>query len=214
MMAWPLAADSNASRNDTFVCVASGPSLTDEQCRIVASLKESGRAKVIAINDSYRKVPTADYLFASDEPWWRMHFGDVKRNFAGQCFTVSEGAARVYGLTYIEGVNLRGLNKRPGVINTGGNGGYMSVGLAYQLLARRIILVAYDYQKTDNKAHWFGDHPYGLSRSHPYRSWLERFPQLAADVKREGIEMFNCSEATALTCVPRVSLARMVALLP
>lgn len=209
-MLWPLTTNPNFPRNDTFVCVASGPSLTDEQCEQIRFARNTGSVRVIAINDTYRKFPDADYLFASDEPWWKMHHASVLTNFDGQCFTVSDIAAKAYNITYIDGVNHRGLNKRPGVINTGGNSGYMAVGLAYQLLAKRIILVAYDYQNTGKKMHWFGDHPKGLSRTHPYASWLERFPQLAVDVKAENIEMFNCSEATALTCVPRVPLKTML----
>lgn len=208
-MLWPLASCPNALRNDTFVCVASGPSLTDEQCRIITEAQASRQIKVVAINDTYRKFPDADYMFAADEPWWKVHGENTARDFSGRRFTVSEVAAKQLGLTYIEGVNLRGLNRRPGVINTGGNSGYMAVGLAYQLLAKRIILVAYDYQRTNDQAHWFGEHPKGLSRSHPYRSWIERFAQLAVDVKDAGIEMVNCSEATALT-VPRVPLAKML----
>lgn len=212
-MQWPLALEQVPPRTETFVCVASGPSLTDDQCRAIEDAQCADLIRVIVVNDSYRKLPTADYLFASDEPWWRMHHANVGRDFSGQCFTVSDVAAKAYGLNYVEGVNLRGLNRTPGVINTGGNGGYMAVGLAYQLLAKRIILVGYDYQATDGKAHWFGDHPRGLSRTHAYKSWIERFAQLAGNVRAEGIEMFNCSEATALRCVARVGLQRVLELL-
>ena len=67
----------------TFVLVASGPSLTQEQvdyCR--------GKAKVIAVNDNYLMVPWADYLYFADRKWLAWHKDNPEfKAFKGQKVT-------------------------------------------------------------------------------------------------------------------------------
>ena len=56
-------------RNQTVVCIASGPSLTQDQVDQVKGLN------TIAINDAYKLAPWANILYACDYQWWDWHKG-------------------------------------------------------------------------------------------------------------------------------------------
>lgn len=92
------------------------------------------------------------------------------------------------------------------MIHWGGNSGYQCINLAYLWGARRIVLLGFDMQRTDGKAHWFGDHPQGLHNNSPYDKWLRNFDRLAADLKAEGVEVINATRKTALRCFPFASI--------
>lgn len=198
----------------TFVVVASGPSFSVEQAQYIEQMRAADRCRVIAINDNYRRLPHADILYASDQPWWDKHVESVfgVYHFKGECWTCCPVTAARYGLRHIDHYNGRGLSLNPSIIHTGGNSGYAGMNLAFHKLPRwpsfkrRIIAVGFDFQQTGGQAHWFGDHPKGLSRTHPFKSWLERFPPLVSDLRHEGVEVINCTIDTALTCMPRATL--------
>lgn len=196
-----------------IVVAGTGPSFSDEQAAQLQEAHAAARCFIIAINDNYRKLPFADMLYAADKPWWDLHYPQITLSqFAGQLWTCNDVTAKQYDLNYVVGTNKPGLCTEANTIHTGGNSGYQGVGLAYHKLAplqgrRQILLVGFDYQKTDNKMHWFGNHPRPLSLGHPYRVWLARFPQLVVDLRKHGIEIINCTTHTALNCMPRGKLA-------
>ena len=92
----------------------------------------------------------------------------------------------------------------PSAFNAYGNSGAGCISLAAQGEAKRIILLGYDCQKTDNKAHWHGDHPPSLGNAGQINHWHEKFARQAKDLGNH--EIINCSRATALTCWPRANL--------
>lgn len=93
-----------------------------------------------------------------------------------------------------------------GVIYTGGNGGYQAINLAYFLGARKIILLGYDMQRSQNKSHWHGDHPSALNRSCNFKTWLKNYKDLARDLRGAGVACVNASRNTALDCFQKVTL--------
>ena len=66
-------------RGRTVVCIASGPSLTAEDCELV---RESG-CPVIVTNTTFRLCPWADMLYAFDRPWWN-HYKLIGCYFTGR----------------------------------------------------------------------------------------------------------------------------------
>lgn len=90
------------------------------------------------------------------------------------------------------------------------NSGYQAINLAYHFGVSRILLIGYDMQRTGGKAHWHGDHVSGLTNAEGLSKWATRFPALAQDLEREGVEVINCSQETALTCFPRARLEDVV----
>lgn len=137
-------------------------------------------------------------LYACDPPWWDFHIESVRRVFHGERWTQSEPAAKKHGLSAVKGEPKPGLGRTS--VHFGGNSGYQALNLAFLWGAARIVLVGYDMQKTGGKSHWHGDHPKRLAHGLPVSNWVHRFSALADDLKAEGVDVINCSRATALKC--------------
>lgn len=130
-----------------------------------------------------------------DFAWWKEHIAEVRRTFAGQLHSTC-GAATTYG---IKPVMVNGKTFNPHL-----NSGAGAIILASLAGAKRIILLGYDCQHTGGKAHWHGDHPAKLGNANRPESWIKGFERAAREVS--GIEVINCSRATALDMFPRKEL--------
>lgn len=179
----------------TVLCVASGPSLTQEDveyCR--------GRVDMaIAVNTSYQAVPWAYALYAADAHWWDWNKG--ARGFDGMRYSLSTEAAK-WGVSILRNAGKDGLELSPDGLKTGCNSGYQAINLAVHYGSKRIILLGYDMQLGDGqKAHWHADHPHG--RPSPFSVFREKFATLVRPLAELGVEVINCTPRTALTCFPR-----------
>ncbi len=194
---------------DKIICVASGPSLTAEQGFRISC---ASGWKVIAVNNSWERVPMADVLYACDQRWWTLYHEQVAKRFQGECWTGDRWAAHKYGLCHVQLYDNPGLSLQQGIIHSGGNGGYQAVNLAYQFGAKRIILVGYDFQRTYGMDHWHGAHVKelgelpGSDSSDDIHDWVRRFRALAHDLQDLNVRLINCSIESALDMVPRDSL--------
>lgn len=193
-------------RWSSVVCIASGPSLTGADCERVREWRGPGRG-VIAVNLSFRLAPWADVLYAADVKWWRLHGVEASAAIAER-WTCSGEPVKAYGAKRCQARFGPGLCRDPRYLHTGGNSGYQAVNLAYHFGARRIILLGYDMQHTGGKRHWHADYPAGMQMDNatPVVSWANRFPALARDLVREGVEVVNATRETALDCFPRMDL--------
>jgi len=137
-----------------------------------------------------------------------LYANELKSKFACDLWTQSERSAKKYGLRHWAGESRPGLGKSK--IHFGSNSGYQAINLAYLLGAKRIILLGYDMQREDNKAHFFGSHPYHKQSGGPtnalMRDWCLKFEQLAYDLHREGVEVINATRKTALTAFKQQEL--------
>lgn len=111
-------------------------------------------------------------------------------------------------INQVEGVDDPGLSLRPGRIHTGLNSGYQVIGLAYMWgPPRRIVLLGYDMQRgPSGESHHHGDHEGGLPNLGTLDEWSRRMNELAFDLRVQGVEVVNCSRATALRCFDRAQL--------
>ncbi len=178
----------------TILCVASGPSLTQEDV-------DYCRGKVdatIVINTSYRMAPWADVLYAADEHWWGWHKGVP--DFTGLKFSCSSGAAK-WGVSILKNTGSDGLEVSPDGVRTGRNSGFQATNIAVHLGASKIIWLGYDMQNgPKGESHWHGDHP--DARQSPFSIFIEKFNSLRDPLKELGIEVWNCSRRTALKAFP------------
>lgn len=210
----------------TVVCVASGPSFTIEQAELIAEARRAGRCRVIVVNDNWRRIP-ADVLYAADFKWWQTHFTEVRAaGFAGELWTQFDETLIARSMKHAEqhaqlvalGLHFvkmkRGTALYPradGVISCGANGGFQAIMLArLRFDPIRIPLVGYDMQRTGGLEHWFGAHPKGLANGNP-DGWVKHFAAIAPALRAEGIDVINCTIATALTCFRRADLATILA---
>lgn len=147
-------------------------------------------------------TPWADVIYGCDEGFWSTYINAMP--LGPERWTISEPAARAYGMNYIESIDAPGLSESPRRIHQGGNSGYQALGLAHAWGAARAVLLGYDMQRTGGKSHWHGDHKGGLANLGPALSaWPGRFDA----VHRQWPHVVNASRQTAITCFPRVSLA-------
>lgn len=159
-------------------------------------------------------APHADVIYACDARWWKYHGDEVCRQFRGARWTHQDAdeprpeqdeVANRYGLQQAMGRRRDGLGRD--VMHYGDNSGYQAINLAYLWGAGRILLIGYDMQRTGGRSHWFGDHPPELNAGSEYSAWAVRFRPLAADLRDEGVEVINCSRATAIDAFPLAALA-------
>lgn len=190
----------------TMACLATGPSLTAEDCAMVR-----GKARVIAINDAYRLAPWADILFSADRRWWPHHQGVPSFHGMKVGIGSAPGLANPFPqypeITVLANVGYAGLSDDPGGVTNGSNSGFSALGLAVLLGASRILLLGYDMSYDQGRAHFFGDHPSGLRQTESlYPSFRRAFESLVDPLKARGVEVLNCTRRTALTAFPRMAL--------
>lgn len=188
-----------------IVCIASGPSLTRDDCERVGRWRSAaeGRAAIV-VNCSFRLAGWADVLYAADTQWWRDHHVEAA-TFHGERWTCSGEPAQLHGVNRCEARFGQGLCRDPRYLNTGGNSGYQAINLAYHFGARRIILLGYDMQHTGGRRHWHEDYPAGGNAA-PVESWRKRFEPLARDLRNDGVTVINATRVTALECFERMPL--------
>jgi hypothetical protein len=187
---------------ETVVCIASGPSLTREDCELVR-----GKARVIAINNSYQLAPFADALYACDARWWKWHKG--AKDFHGLTFALERRSAQYRkDITVLKVGKPEGLSLDPMYLNTGKNSGYQALNLSVLMGASRVILLGYDMQRgPKGEMHWHPEHP--MKTPHMYVEFRRRFESLIEPMRTAGVEVINCTRSTALECFPKRPLEQM-----
>ena len=172
-----------------WVCVASGPSLTAEDCELV---RQSGHPTIVT-NTTFRDCPWADVLFGFDIAWWRLYLDEVRQGFGGRLICGSRLGPK-YGL---ESVHLAAYR----------NSGACAASIALREGAARVVLLGFDAGLgPKGETHYHGDHPAELRNADSMGEWPRQFALLAKDAKRRGAEIVNASRRTRLSMFPRVAL--------
>ncbi|SFM00548.1 hypothetical protein SAMN03159423_4864 [Bradyrhizobium sp. NFR13] len=179
---------------ETAIVVASGPSAVDAPLSTAV-----GKARFIAVNDSWLLCPWADALYACDGAWWRKYRGVPE--FKGLKLTYEAAAARQFTLTRV--AIDRGNNAiltGGDVVGDAGNSGFQALNLAINWGVKRILLVGYD-MTLDRGEHWHGLHPAGMNnpRQSNIRKWLSADWSTPA-----GVEVINCNPESALSAYPKM----------
>lgn len=168
----------------TALCVGSGPSLTENDCRTA----EASGHPIIAVNNSWIRVPTARIIYASDHDWWKKNHQKI--TIGAERWTNNRKAEVDYRCKRIAGLS-------------GYNSGLAAILLARHLGASRILLLGYDCQATGGQAHWHAPHKGNNPNEISYRIWAKQFRSTGKQIKGHVV---NCSRATALTVFRRMTL--------
>lgn len=170
---------------DTII-VASGPSAKTTQLEFVRD-----RARVIALNSSWRLVPWADVLYGTDGQFW--FHNDGVPQFTGRKFTSSINAGRRYALDVL--------------LTTGNNSGHRAIHLAEALNAKRILLVGFDMHDK-NGVHWHEPHRGQMLNptASSMRMWCTELHKAAVFLNQRGTRVINCTPGSALQCFPIMML--------
>lgn len=170
-----------------LVCIASGPSLTAEDCAMV----EQSGIPTMAVNMSWKMARFAKYIYAGDRSWWDRNGKDI--DIPAERWTCSFSAASHHKIKHH---NVKGAyNSGMRAIQWGIDHGY-----------KTILLLGYDCSLR-NGVHWHG--LYTANRNptpNGCRKWKRQFEQVAAQAKHRGVRVINCSRDTALECFERMKL--------
>lgn len=158
----------------TYVCIASGPSLTAADCELV---RQSG-LPTIAVNNSWQLAPWCDHLYAGDLAWWDVHAGDVPPG--PKRWSCTRQAVARHGLNWHEAYGAY-------------NSGLRAIELAFKLGAERVLLLGYDCTVTGG-THWHGDH---AGTKNPDEALCRKWAAQHAGLKQRG-QVINCSRETEL----------------
>ena len=180
----------------TVAILGGGPSLTIADVEAVR-----GRARVIAINNSYTLALFADVLYGCDAKWWDWHRGAP--TFPGLKYTIEP--TKWPDVQVLKNTGPLGLELAPTGLRTGFNSGYQSINLAVHLGAARILLLGYDLSDgPDGRCHWHPPHPDRMAS--PYHAMLTAFPSLVQPLADLGVSVVNCSRRTILDAFPKGTL--------
>lgn len=193
---------------ETVFVAATGPSLTPTAADLLLG------KRVIAVNDAYKQIPSADVLYACDSKWWEVHNGCPF--FSGERWSTHEkggsndktAVAKKFGVNIVPGRSGSKF-RTDSVIAYGGNSGFQAVGLAILFGAARIVLVGFDMREVAGKRHFFGDHPKPLRNGSAFHSWVQKFTEASRSVP-QGVKIVNATTGSAIKCFPFVNLAEEV----
>lgn len=217
------------------VIVASGPSLSDEQCDLIDAaylgpavgafdsvevLEEALRKPTeiewegittIAVNDCYRRLAadTIDYVYAADALWWRTYHKDVKKLWFNSVMLSADRSTESLGVRFVPTKIGQGLSPEgEHRIHRHHSSAHQAVEYAVKKLkAKKIILVGVDCKAdAEGKKHWFGDHPKQFRSPQPFDLWIEDWNMIEVSARERNIEIVNCSLDTAVTCFRRADL--------
>lgn len=164
----------------TAIVVGSGPSAATTPLELAR-----GRARVIAVNESWRLVPWADVLYATDGIWWTERKGVPE--FKGQRVTASPYAVKQFGIELFA--------------PAGATSGLRAIYLAEKNKANPILLVGFEMH-TGNGVHWH--EPHGGRLRNPGKPemnvWRMDMDLAARKLAARGTKVINCTPSSALKC--------------
>src|SRR6056297_1168553 len=108
----------------TIVCVATGPSVTQQQVDIAR-----GKGSLYVCNNAYQLAPDAELLYAVNYGWW-VHYWDEVKDLPCEKWTTNKEAADKFGLNWIAEKNARGLSQDRDIIHHGHGSGFSLVSMA------------------------------------------------------------------------------------
>lgn len=192
--------------------MASGPGLSKE---VVDRIYNESGWRYIGISDCYRVCPKVDFYYACDTRWWNVHYEKVKE--WGGCengyWCTEHSTKRKYtDLHCILGKGGNGWSQDPALIHYGSNSGFQILNIAYHLGIKHMVLVGFNMMVVDKKAHFFGDHPTGLSRNSSYHSFASQFVNIHPE--KYGVTVINATQPTKLDAFPKMSLEDAIAAAP
>lgn len=179
----------------TATVIASGPSLTAEQCKLAT------QDRTIMVNSAYTMLRWASVYYAGDFLFWKTH---SRRMPDRNRWTVDSSAAEQYGCNRWPGRNVNGLGEEYIALN--GNSGAQAINLAYLFGARKILLLGFTMREIDGKKHFHGDHEAPLVQTQQFPEWIHRMGFVAKDAERLGCDIVNCDPLSALQCFRRGQL--------
>lgn len=149
-----------------------------------------GRAKVVVVNRTWELAPWADVFYSGDRRFFEQH-GDPE--FKG---------LKVTGDEYRSGYKFADAKKWLPASTWLHNSGAQALVYAVAWGARRVALTGFDMAP----GHWHAENPNWNPKESTFAKFISGLSALAPDLAERGVEVFNCSRRSALTCFPTAAL--------
>jgi hypothetical protein len=175
------------SSSETWFIFATGPSFRREDAEKVRW------CKTVAVNNAVFYTPWADILYACDAKWW-MCYGAKLGFFKGKRYSFQR-------VTRVER-----FYRQKGFPSIAGNSGNQAIQLLASFGVKRIGLLGFDHRHSEGKRHCHADHPKRLGNAGSVDAWPGLMEQTERVLKKQGIEVINCSRETAIKCFPRMTV--------
>jgi len=176
--------------------IGGGPSLKTFDLSLIHGrvLSVNGHALPVAACQSGGRC--LESLFSLDHRWIRRN-RDFIAGFEGEKFIALPletwpDCGGIPGVTYLQWGHRDGWSEDPGIVNTGGNGGYAALNLAYLKRAKQVNLVGFDMA---------GGGEY--KSQYPY--WAKAFNTVLPQAKAAGVEVVNWSRESAIVAFPQAA---------
>lgn len=194
---------------ETAYVIGGGPSVRGMRLEVLR------RKCVIGVNQAFALGPWVDVCWFGDQRWFAWNV-EALRAYPGLTVTCANAMrerrnrpAWVHWMVRDE--TAAGLTKRPGVIRWNSNSGASAVNLALHFGAARVVLVGFDMRRTEgapNDGHNYHDEhtPHHTPKKNVYDRFMKRWPAIAADAKRFGLEILNATPGSAIEEFPIVGL--------
>jgi len=209
-------------KQQTVVIMASGPSLTADDVRLVKAQRDFGAMTVrcIAINDCglARRLPLsapwADILYAADARWWQFYkpaftglriSGENVPDVKGEDGQMVEVPTRPLEMIT---TGVGPMPRVPGKVVHGNHSGFQALGLALSLGASRVLLLGYDCGVTHNRRYAHKNREKQFCRESPYGKWPEPYNQVP--VCFPNVEVINCAMESNLQVFPKRELREVL----
>lgn len=168
--------------------------------------------RVIAINSAHLTYPAADVLYYTDDDWWT-HVGSKEPAFAGEIVTTSGIGPRaprpVTRLIKVDpGKGFSTDSERAAVSATSVSGG---LHVAVHRGGHPVFVCGVDGKVgTDGRRH----HHDGRYKNPLIKGWEKRhnaeLERLAQSIRALGVDVYNCSPVSDLSCWPKLSFEEAV----
>jgi hypothetical protein len=164
---------------------------------------------VIGTNISFMLGEWISVLYFCDARFYRTHFDQISafRNLKVTCVNHLDRELLPYSTNVkrLKRDYKPGLSNRPEFICWNNNSGGAAINFATLAGAKRILLLGFDMKAQDKKTHWHNAYKTPTLNA-TFRNFLKRYPVIADDARRIGVEILNVNPDSALDAFPKVSL--------
>lgn len=213
-----------------IVCIASGPSITQQQLEQIRVARERGACRVICCNDMYLVAPFADVCYFADVKWhgWQIKPPQPKswpwvkftedevikawREFRGQKVTITPSPlVKAESVFLLQSFGDGGLSTDPAGVFVGYNSGYQQLNVASLAGGNPIALVGYDMRYQHGRTHCHNGHLLTEPEKSYSSEMVNAYKRMAPLAKERGLRIINCTPASALECFEKVELESVLA---
>jgi len=180
-------------------------------------LKPLHNQHVIAVNMAFKLGDWIDIVFFGDTGFWKAHKVDLLQ-FKGLRVSCANGDDQDMRIKYVKQItpnnpeHIKGICTKESMVCWNNNSGSAAINFAVHLGAKRIILLGFDMTLDGgNNQHW---HKYYTSPLQTVKSTMKNhmkgFLDMAADLKRLGIECINANPDSKIEEFPRMNFKDIV----